>query len=53
MMRTSISLARKPTLDEQQRLLAELPANEDAEPRELVEDLYWSLMSSREFLFNH
>ena len=48
-----LTLARQPTPHEQQRLLAEFHGAEDVARRELVEDLYWSLMSTREFLFNH
>ncbi|MGO9923343.1 MAG: DUF1553 domain-containing protein [Isosphaeraceae bacterium] len=46
-------LARFPTETERQQLLALLPppgANSEAE---IVEDVFWGLLSSREFLFNH
>jgi hypothetical protein len=46
-------LSRYPTQTEQERLVTELTeANED-ERRLVVEDLLWSLITSREFLFNH
>jgi len=47
------TLARVPT-DEELKLLLEVlaEAGEDSR-REAIEDLYWSLMSSREFLFQH
>jgi hypothetical protein len=44
---------RNPTDEESEKLLAAMKAAEGSKRRELVEDLYWSLMSSREFLFNH
>jgi hypothetical protein len=46
------ALSRFPTDGERSKLLAAL---DDAtiERRELVEDLYWSILSSKEFLFNH
>ncbi len=46
------ALARLPTPDEKQKLLAAL-AEAGQDKRQLVEDLYWSVLSSREFLFNH
>ncbi len=46
-------LARFPTDDERVALTGLLvPAGADDE-RQVVEDLFWGLMSSREFLFNH
>lgn len=48
------ALCRPPTDQETERLVAMLTeAKEDADKRLLVEDLYWSVLSSREFLFNH
>jgi hypothetical protein len=47
------TLCRAPSEREQHELLAEFQSATDAERRVLLEDLYWSLMSSREFLFNH
>ncbi|MEX0678284.1 MAG: DUF1549 domain-containing protein [Pirellulales bacterium] len=46
------ALSRYPTEPEKAKLLAELDDSK-VERRELVEDLYWSILSSREFLFNH
>lgn len=46
------ALMRLPTESEKQRLLAVF--NEPgADRRQVLEDLYWSVLSSREFLFNH
>jgi hypothetical protein len=47
------TLSRRPTPEEMEKLTAECSVAQDADARQLVEDLYWSLMSSREFLFNH
>jgi hypothetical protein len=46
-------LARKPTEIEQAKLVSEIRAASDSERRVVIEDLLWSLMTSREFLFNH
>jgi hypothetical protein len=46
------ALSRQPTEDEKSRLLAVL-AEPGQDKRQVVEDLYWSVLSSREFLFNH
>lgn len=47
-----ICLSRYPGPEEKQRLLKLMQAAE-VEKRIVVEDLFWSLLSSREFLFNH
>jgi hypothetical protein len=47
------SLARAPTEAEQLLLTKELESANEEERRIVVEDLLWSLMTSREFLFNH
>ena len=47
------SLSRPPTDDEKQKLAAELSAAKPEERRQAIEDLYWSVLTSREFLFNH
>jgi hypothetical protein len=48
------ALSRPPTENELEKLTAVLSeASDDAERRQLLEDLYWSVLSSREFLFNH
>jgi hypothetical protein len=46
-------LARFPSGSERDHLLALLPASSDSTDREIVEDVFWGLLSSREFLFNH
>ena len=46
-------LARRPTAEENAGLLAQMSAIAEGEKRLVVEDLFWALMSSREFLFNH
>jgi hypothetical protein len=46
-------LSREPSEQELQNLAKELPSKEDANFRIAIEDLFWSLMSSREFLFSH
>jgi len=45
--------SRFPTKDEAERIAKVLQATPAAEKREAIEDLYWSLLSSREFLFSH
>ncbi len=47
------SLSRLPTDDEKQKLVGELSAAPPDERRQAIEDLYWSVLTSREFLFNH
>ena len=47
------SLARYPTSAERDHLIALLPPPGDPSEREIVEDVFWGLLSSREFLFNH
>ena len=46
------TLSRRPTEREAKDLLAVLSQSKD-DRRLLLEDLYWSILSSREFLFNH
>ncbi len=46
-------LSRYPTEAERGQLLALLPKPGDPSELEVVEDVFWGLMSSREFLFNH
>jgi len=46
-------LARYPTETERNQLLALLPPPGSEDERETVEDVFWGLLSSREFLFNH
>jgi len=47
------ALSRFPTDGERQKLLAALDATPAEERRAAIEDLYWSIFSSKEFLFNH
>ncbi|MFO0912135.1 MAG: DUF1549 and DUF1553 domain-containing protein [Pirellulales bacterium] len=47
------SLGRLPTEAEESGLLSELESVPAEQRREAIEDLYWSVLSSREFLFNH
>ena len=46
-------LSRFPTEAERTRLVAMLPAPGAADERAALEDVFWGLLSSREFLFNH
>jgi hypothetical protein len=46
-------LSRYPTETERQKLQALLPPAGAATEAEIVEDVFWGLLSSREFLFNH
>ena len=48
------ALSRHPTDDEMIKLLQMLGEGQQAgDQRTLVEDIFWSVLSSREFLFNH
>jgi hypothetical protein len=47
------SLSRYPTRAEREALSEVLPDVGDPSEEEVVEDLFWGLMTSREFLFNH
>jgi hypothetical protein len=47
------ALSRMPTAGEVQPLVAELARAAPEERRQAIEDLYWSVLTSREFLFNH
>jgi hypothetical protein len=47
------ALSRPPTDKEKTELAAVIASTPDAEKRAAIEDLYWSVLSSREFLFNH
>jgi hypothetical protein len=46
-------LARFPTERERTEFLAQLPDRGSADERVVLEDVFWAVMSSREFLFNH
>ena len=47
------ALSRHPAESELQRLTAILTATPDAERRQVIEDLFWSVLTSKEFLFQH
>ncbi len=49
------AFARLPTKQETKRFLTEmqLAGSDQAQRREILEDLCWALLSSKEFLFNH
>ncbi|MCI0334956.1 MAG: DUF1553 domain-containing protein [Planctomycetes bacterium] len=47
------ALSRYPTDDEVAKLLAVLNEAPASERRAAVEDVFWAVMSSREFMFNH
>ncbi len=47
------ALSRYPSENERKEMLAILKAATPAEKREAIEDLFWSVLSSKEFLFNH
>ncbi|WP_417376134.1 DUF1549 domain-containing protein [Gimesia maris] len=48
-----LCLSRQPTATEERKLLRLLQETPPAEKRQAVEDLFWGVLSSREFLFNH
>jgi hypothetical protein len=48
-----MALSRYPTAAERDALLPQLPAVGAGDEREVLEDLFWALLTSREFLFNH
>ncbi|HEY2414674.1 MAG TPA: DUF1549 and DUF1553 domain-containing protein [Pirellulaceae bacterium] len=47
------ALSRMPTNEERESLVGELTAASENDRRQVIEDLYWSVLTSREFLFNH
>jgi hypothetical protein len=47
------SLSRYPTEGEKTKVLQLLNDSKESETRPVVEDIYWAILSSREFLFNH
>ena len=52
----ALALAREPTpaeLAKFESLLAEAAADKQTSRREALEDLFWSVLASKEFLFNH
>ncbi len=48
-----LALSRFPTSEEKSRTLAVLAESPEEARREVLEDIFWSIFSSREFLFNH
>ena len=47
------SLSRFPTIKERTQLLKMLPAVGAGDERAVIEDIFWAILSSTEFLFNH
>jgi len=47
------ALARYPTAIEREMMAKMLAESDQANRREMVEDVYWAVLSSKEFLFNH
>ncbi len=45
------ALARKPTPEETERLMAVV--GQSANPQQGLEDVFWAVLNSREFIFNH
>jgi hypothetical protein len=46
-------LSRQPTQAERSAILQVLTGTPESERRLVLEDLFWGLLSSKEFLFNH
>src|SRR5258706_2928934 len=47
------ALSRPPTADEKSKIISILDQTRPDEKRAAIEDIYWSILSSNEFLFNH
>ncbi len=47
------ALSRYPTAKEKEKMLKALSETADSDRRSIIEDIYWAVLSSREFLFNH
>jgi hypothetical protein len=51
-----LALSREPTAEEAKKyhdLLAEAAADKEGGRREALEDLFWGVLASKEFVFNH
>ena len=48
---------RKPTAEESAAIMAQLPQADDknkaADTKAVLDDLFWALLNSQEFMFNH
>ena len=47
------ALSRFPTPAEKEKILKVLDLKDQSERRTIIEDVYWAVLSSKEFLFNH
>jgi hypothetical protein len=47
------ALCRFPTDAEKEKMAKAFELAEEKERRQVLEDIYWAVLSSREFLFNH
>jgi hypothetical protein len=47
------ALARQPTAKERSAIVAAVTEAPEAERRQVLEDMLWGILSSKEFLFNH
>lgn len=47
------ALSRRPSSVEKEKLVSMLTAAKPSEKREIVEDVYWGVLSSKGFMFNH
>ena len=47
------AFSRPPTDEERKKLTAALEGTKEMDKRAAIEDIYWALLSSKEFLFNH
>ena len=48
------TLSREPTAAEKKHLLAAVAeARDEKEKREILSDIFWALLNSKEFIFNH
>ena len=47
-----LALCREPTKQESERFRKIMAEDPQASRREVLEDLFWSVLTSREFLFN-